>query len=297
MQNEQLSLAAAEPVVPQFVAALEGAAVDADPPADNEEDHPPVAVAAALVRAVDEPRRKEEDRSPVAAKASPVSLTERGLRPTDMEGLWRLSKMVFESGLAPRDLANPQAVFVAMAHGLEVGLQPMQSVQRIAIINGRPSIWGDAVIGMIRASGQMTGFREYTEGQWPSGDFASVCEIRRGEEVVVERYTIEDAKVAQLWGKKGPWQQHPRRMLKMRARAFACRDLFADVLGGLYMAEEAMDIPNDRIPVENTAAPVANDAAAPDRGVGGLKSKLKQTPTAPADARAAKPPVRTEGQA
>src|SRR5690606_6210149 len=54
-------------------------------------------------------------------------------------------------------------------------------------------------------------------------------------------FSVADAKKAGLWGKQGPWQQYPKRMLSMRARAFALRDGFADVLRGLGIAEEVQD--------------------------------------------------------
>jgi hypothetical protein len=50
-----------------------------------------------------------------------------------------------------------------------------------------------------------------------------------------------DAKRAGLWTKAGPWQTYPRRMLQMRARSFALRDAFPDVLKGLISVKEALD--------------------------------------------------------
>jgi hypothetical protein len=57
------------------------------------------------------------------------------------------------------------------------------------------------------------------------------------------KFTVADAKKAGLWGKTGPWTQYPKRMLQMRARGFALRDAFPDVLKGLVTAEEAQDYP------------------------------------------------------
>jgi hypothetical protein len=74
-----------------------------------------------------------------------------------------------------------------------------------------------------------------------SGDAAeAVCQVwRKGEDnPVTHRFSVADAKRANLWGKPGPWQQYPRRMLQMRARGFCLRDAFPDVLKGLYSREE-----------------------------------------------------------
>ncbi len=58
---------------------------------------------------------------------------------------------------------------------------------------------------------------------------------------IERRFSVQDARRAGLWGRPGPWSQYPQRMLQMRARAFALRDAFADVLGGLYLREELED--------------------------------------------------------
>jgi hypothetical protein len=57
---------------------------------------------------------------------------------------------------------------------------------------------------------------------------------------------MDDAKAAGLLGKQGPWSQYPKRMRQMRARGFALRDVFPDVLKGMPVAEEVMDTPAER---------------------------------------------------
>lgn len=72
----------------------------------------------------------------------------------------------------------------------------------------------------------------------------AVCRVkRRAESEEVRTFSMDDAKVAGLLGKSGPWTQYPKRMRQMRARAFALRDVFPDVLRGMPIAEEVMDIP------------------------------------------------------
>ena len=218
---------------------------------------------------------------------SSVSITGRGLAPRSFEDLWRIAKAVATSGLAPRDLKSPEQVFVAMAHGLEIGLPPMQALQRIAVINGRPTIWGDALVGLVRASGLSESIAESFDGKEGTDDFRAVCVAKRKDsDTVTGVFSVRDAKTAGLWGKSGPWTQHPKRMLKMRARAFALRDLYADVLGGMYATEELLDGPGQsptpadddraermnqamRRVVENTATPPAGPTMAQDRREGG----------------------------
>lgn len=177
-------------------------------------------------------------RAPIEAGARPLAIV-----PTNMDQVARMATIIVDSGLAPRGLETPQKVAVAIMHGLEIGLTPMTALQRIAVVNGRPTIWGDAAIGLVRGSGVCEWVKETIAG---TGDTrTATCETKRkGEpETIIRLFSISDAKKAGLWGKQGPWQQYPDRMLQMRARAFALRDGFADVLGGLYLKEEMEDVP------------------------------------------------------
>lgn len=164
--------------------------------------------------------------------------------PHNLDEAYRLAKAVAMSGLSPKDMKQPEQILVAILHGLEVGLKPMQAIQKIAVINGRPTIWGDAALGLVRASGLLEGIAEIIEGE---GDArCAYCTVKRRGDLqnILAKFSVEDAKVAKLWQKRGssgqdtPWITHPERMLKMRARGFALRDAFPDVLGGMYLAEE-----------------------------------------------------------
>lgn len=175
--------------------------------------------------------------------------------PQDAEQAWRMAEMIAKSGLAPRDMQSPEKIVTAIFTGLEIGLKPMQAVQSIAVVNGRPTVWGDAALGLVEASGLLEDFEEVVEGD---GDaMVARCRAKRqGRASAIERtFSAADAKAAGLWNKPGPWQQYKRRMLQLRARAFTLRDGFADVLKGLQITEEARDYTLG--PVETGAAPAA----------------------------------------
>jgi hypothetical protein len=174
-----------------------------------------------------------------------------GLALQSFDDAFRFAKMVAGSEFAPKDFkSKPESCMLAIQHGSEVGLSPMQSLQSIAVINGRPTIWGDAALALVIGSHVC----EYvTEGVDGEGDkMAAVCFAkRRGyEKATIVRFSVEDAKKAGLWGKSGPWQQYPKRMLQLRARGFALRDAFPDVLRGLITAEEAQDYPQPAVTSE-----------------------------------------------
>jgi hypothetical protein len=125
----------------------------------------------------------------------------------------------------------------------------MQALQNIAVINGKPSVYGDAMAALVQASPVCEGIDESFEGVEGTGEFAAVCIARRkGRQPVTIKFSVNDAKRAGLWNKQGPWTQYPKRMLQMRARGFALRDAFPDVLKGLISAEEAADYPDDAKP-------------------------------------------------
>lgn len=169
-----------------------------------------------------------------------------GIIPQTVEEVFRLAQAVSLSGLAPKGMNTPEQITVAILHGAELGLPPMQSIQKIAVVNGRPVVWGDAIVAMLW--GASFKVREWMEGD--GMDRCARCEITRPTGEKIERaFTAADAKKAGLWGKAGPWQQYPDRMLQMRARGFAARDGAADVLGGLYLREELdEDEPRDITP-------------------------------------------------
>lgn len=160
----------------------------------------------------------------------------KAIIPEDVEQVFRLANAIAKSGMAPSTMKDPEKLVVAIMHGLEVGLPPMQAVQKIAVINGRPAMWGDALPALLWARG-------FKLKEWIDGE-AAFCTVTRPDgEQITRTFTEADAKKAGLLGKPGPWQQFPHRMLQMRARGFACRDGAADVLSGLYIAEELVDAP------------------------------------------------------
>lgn len=172
---------------------------------------------------------------------------DRGIRLQNFEDVARCSKLVLASGTAPSSLDDAEKVAIAIMQGGEVGMGPMMSIKSIAVINGRPSIWGDGAMGLVLASGLLEHMDETIEGE--GDERVAVCTIKRkGLNQSKYRFSVDDAKLAGLWEKRGksgkptPWITYPERMLKMRARGFALRDNFADVLGGLYIAEEAQDM-------------------------------------------------------
>ncbi len=165
------------------------------------------------------------------------------LAPATFGELVQFAQMAAKSQLVPKDYRdNPADIMLAVQLGSEVGLRPMQALQNIAVINGRPCVWGDALPALCKASAVYDDIIETWEHEDDPDLLTAVCTAKRhGSSPVTARFSVIDAKRAGLWTKAGPWQTYPRRMLQMRARSFALRDAFPDVLKGLISVEEALD--------------------------------------------------------
>lgn len=178
----------------------------------------------------------------------------RGVQFANYSELERFSEKVASSQLVPKRYEKDVAsVAVCIQMGLELGLSPMSALQNIAVINGIPTIYGDAALALVRASGLIEVYKEEVikdeeseEKEDSKGDkFGVKITVKRVNEDPHESvFTVKDAKAAKLWGKAGPWTNYPKRMLMFRARGFALRDVFPDVLMGFKTFEEVNDYAN-----------------------------------------------------
>ena len=177
--------------------------------------------------------------------------------PQSLDEAMRLADMLATSNLVPKNYQNkPSDILVACSWGSEIGLKPLQALQNIAVINNVPAVWGDAVVALVRGSGLC----EYINQDWDEATKTATCTVKRkGEPEQVRTFSYEDANIAGHLG-KDTYKKNLRRMLSIRARAFALRDVFADVLKGLKVAEEVMDYPEEK-DITPTAQPSAKPAS------------------------------------
>ncbi len=177
-----------------------------------------------------------------AVKVTPIQVDAGILRPKDSDEVKRLATLAFESGLAPKGAKNvPQAIMGILA-GLEVGLTFVQACRQVMVVNGSPSLWGDAPLGLVMKSGKLEDIQTTWSGDGDKLAVSVTCKRTGVASTVTGEFSVEAAKRAGLWEKSGPWKQYPRRMLELRARAFALRNLFPDVLLGCAIAEDIQDV-------------------------------------------------------
>lgn len=188
----------------------------------------------------------------------PIQTGEKGLELRTLDDFWRFGNYVIKSGLSPKGINNPESVVIIVQAGFELGITPMQALQNISPINGRPCPWGDLVPGLVETSSkQEYGYptkigKKNPDGSYPDSYGYRYTTKRKGRDEYSYEFTVADAKRAKLWGKEGPWTFYPDRMLLNRSRTFCLRDVYPDVLKGLLTVEEAKDMVDADYTVEES---------------------------------------------
>lgn len=204
----------------------------------------------------------------IATIRQPMKGNVTAIIPQSIEEVFRVSKGVVMSGLAPDALIKGKnsdeaaaAVAVAIMSGAELGLKPMVALRSFTVINGRPALYGDGLINVIRQSGKAAYLRTGCDVR--EGKLVGWCEAKRNDTDEDKRveFSQDDAVRAGLWSdtpkvtkfKTGggsyekdndsPWFRYPQRMLAWRAAGWCLRELFGDVLGGIRDEFEAQEIP------------------------------------------------------
>lgn len=177
----------------------------------------------------------------------PIPINDGAMVPQDANQLWCLALVAAKLGIKDKD--TPEKCFMAMLWGGTVGLGHLSSLRNISVINGTPSIWGDAALALVRNSPGFQDIKETIEKDPNTMQpVRAVCVLKRdvGNRIdeVEREFTVLDAKTAGLYpGKEASaWRRYPKRMLQMRARGLAMRDLFPDVLQGLNVVSGIDDV-------------------------------------------------------
>ena len=167
------------------------------------------------------------------------------LMPQTQEAKYQMAGVLCKSGLIPSGLDTAEKVFVALQWGHELGLTPMVAVNNIAVINGKPTLSADIMCAVVKRSPEYGGIK------WiEMSDTKAECEITRilpnGEkETQRSCFTIEDAEKAGLLG-KDVWKKYRKRMLKHRCLSYGLKDMFPDLLAGLYDPEEMESVQSEK---------------------------------------------------
>ena len=163
------------------------------------------------------------------ARATPREV----FQPSTLEEAKWLASTLIKSRMAPPGLDSPEAVFVAMALGADLGLSPMQAVRSIHVIKGKPTISADGMLALVRASGLCAA---WTLEEFTAEAVTIITQRTDDESRTAVRWSLEDARRAGLGGDN--WKRYPRSMLRARATSELCRAVYPEVVSGLYSPEE-----------------------------------------------------------
>jgi hypothetical protein len=170
-------------------------------------------------------------------RPAPVPLEARHRWVQLLAEVGQLAHAIANTDFVPKSLrGNEAAIAAAILYGDEVGLTPMQSLAKIAVIDGKPALAAEAQRALILAAGHNIWFEEMTLTKVTvAGQRVDAGEIQR------VTWTLDDARRAGLANKPN-WRSYPRQMLLARASAELARAVFADAIGGLAATEELEDI-------------------------------------------------------
>src|SRR5438477_6788111 len=118
-----------------------------------------------------------------------LSTERRSLTPATFAEAREFAAQLSKSDMVPAQYrGKPENILLAVLWGREVGLGPLQTLQSVAVINGKPSVYGDALLAMVKGSPVCDDVIETLQG---SGDsLVAICEARRkGKAPVVARFS------------------------------------------------------------------------------------------------------------
>lgn len=174
---------------------------------------------------------------------------DNGLALRTIDDVERVARISTASGICRVQRAEEAAVILLT--GRELGLSPMQSLRGIYVVNKTPVLSADLLVAVVRRSGLCASWRVITT----TPETCTITTLRVGEtEPTSKTWTIADAKRAQLTGKP-IWSQYPAQMLRHRCAADLAREVYPDVVLGLYTPDE-MDH-TDAAPIVEAHEPAA----------------------------------------
>lgn len=197
--------------------------------------------------------------------------------PENLEQALRLCEVLSKSNLIPSTLRGKAAdIFVVLAAGRELGIGPMQSLQDINVIQGKPVYGADLMVSLCKRHSEVCKFFRLVE----STDAIATYETQRAGSDKVERmsFTIEDAKKLGLSGKDN-WTKQPKNMLRKRAAAALARDVYPDLVRG-YDPDEAEDF-SGKTYATASEAPALPPLPVPEDKVQTAAEKIVEQVTSP----------------
>jgi hypothetical protein len=163
------------------------------------------------------------------------------------ENAQRIGKALASSALVPKEYQGQQGlanVLVAMEIAGRMSLSPLQVMQNLHIIHGKPSWSSQFIIAMINGCGRYTPLQYELSGEGDSlSCYCVATEIASGRELKGPVVTMAMAK-REGWATKSgsKWQTMPDLMIRYRAASFWGRLYVPEFLVGIKTQEEVIDL-------------------------------------------------------
>jgi len=158
------------------------------------------------------------------------------IEPQTMGELASLALSAAQSGFY--GAKNKEQALMLMIAGKDLGLSYAQALRAFHIIEGRPSLSADGMVAVCLNHPDKCEYFITVE----STDTIAIVETKRRGHPKPQRmsFSLEDAKRAGLFG-RGNWAKYPAAMLRARAKSSLARDVYADLLLGIYDPDETED--------------------------------------------------------
>lgn len=173
------------------------------------------------------------DRSQTIVLTGPPPSWDLALEPTSLEDAFRLARSLWGSGLYAK-FKSAAGIWAVIIRGRELGLGALAALDCISVVEGRPSPNAHFLISRARRNRRCEYLRfiggDHTYALWHGK--------AHGEQEIPLRYTIEQARKAQLVKPGSAWDKRPDEMLRKTAGVQLARIIVPDALDGLYSQEE-----------------------------------------------------------
>lgn len=198
--------------------------------------------------------------------------------PARFQTMCQMADVFIRSKMLPSSIQTAEQAILIMVKGQELGLQPLQALNGINVIQGKPTVSPQLMLALINASGELEDIR------YDLQETHVVCTMkRRGKTEHSERFGQKEAQNMGL-NSKDNYRKQPQTMYKWRATAAAARVVFPDVIDGLLTPEEmGADVVVDQEGGMTIVADVVPAAPAPTNQpklsadlVGRLRAKLSK---------------------
>ncbi len=204
----------------------------------------------------------------------------------------QLAYKLCNTNLVPKQYRNQaEDGAIAIMWGCEIGLQPLQALQNVAVINGNPTLWGDSLVAIVKASGicelLTTHYNEETKT-------ATCITQRKGEPEETRTFSWAEAEIAGLTTKKeSVYLKYAKRMIMTRARSYVLRDVYADLLKGFKVREIEQEDQDNKLSEKNITPSSVMQLLAKSKTESKQQSTPQPTP-APKAQQPAKQPTKQE---